>query len=103
MWSLRHLHRILVLLETRFILLFPDHFAVSEIDRGDDLLRIAAAVHEDASASDDGRRVAFADLYAPRAVELLGPGRRRVLLGHEAVAGGTAPLRPLLRADGRGH
>ena len=101
--TLRHLDRVLVLLESRLVLLFPNDFAVGEIDRGDDLLGIAPSVNEDAAAGNYRRRVALADLDAPRALQLVRPRGRRVLLRDEPIAPRPAPLRPVLRPRGRRH
>src|SRR5438045_2475821 len=47
--TFRHFDGVLVLFETGSILLLPEDLAVSEVDGGDDLFRIAPAVDEDAA------------------------------------------------------
>jgi hypothetical protein len=55
MRTLRHVGRVLILVERRGVLLLPRRFPRREVDRGDDLLRIAAAVNEHAAAGHDRR------------------------------------------------
>src|SRR6185503_18933939 len=99
-WSLRHLNRVLVLLKIGLILLLPNNLAISQIDRGDDFLRIASTVNKNTAPGDNWRRIAFANFDTPCAAESFRPILRDVFAGNRSVTRRAAPLRPFLSTNG---
>src|SRR5262249_21976681 len=86
----RGVHRV-----RRGIALTPDVPARRELDRLRRLLRAVAREDEDAVPGHKGRRVAEADVHAPRGLQARGPFLTRGQIAHLPVAAGAAPLRPV--------
>ena len=80
-WSLGHVSRVLALLEHRpLVLLFPDDFAVGQVNRGDEALGISAAVDENAACAMTGEEWgALSNLDAPGTLPVSGLRRARFL------------------------